>query len=192
MHAIEPAHVDWRPSVFRIGPLFGLGALLFAAAQIVASFAVLRASDGDEVANWRYQPTVYLAVLSAICNKALAFAAVQGTVITWWIKAIRGTNLEAMHRDWGFGLFLYKAVVSGRHFNALALSCICATLVAMDGPLLQRASSVRLEVPQTSIELSVSITPEIPAYFTGWAILDQVPLYPVGISSPGLYVFLTP
>jgi hypothetical protein len=70
----------WRPSVLRIGPLVGLAALAFAAAQIVASFAVLKASDGDAVAGWKYQPTVYLAILTAVSNKALSFAVVQGTV----------------------------------------------------------------------------------------------------------------
>jgi len=72
--------MGWRPSLFRIAPLVGLAALLFAVLQIAASFAVLKASDGDAVVNWGYQPTVYLAILTAVSNKALSFAVIQGTV----------------------------------------------------------------------------------------------------------------
>lgn len=43
---------------------FGLGALLFAFLQLVASYAVLKGSDGDEVVDWKYQPSVYLAILT--------------------------------------------------------------------------------------------------------------------------------
>ena len=171
----EPPPVDWKPSLLRIGPLVGLFAICFAVLQIIASYAVLKTSHHDAVANWKYQPTVYLAILTAISNKALAFAVVQGTVITWWLKAVRGTTLNAMHQDWANGLFLYKAVASGRKFNALALACICANLVAMDGPLLQRASSVKLEVPQNPVPLSISIMPELPSYFSGWAVYASLP-----------------
>lgn len=113
--------------------------------------------------------------MTAVSNKALGFAVVQGAVTTWWIKALDGTTLQQMHRDWGYGLFVYRALGSGRHFNLLALACICGTFVAMDGPLLQRASSVKLEVPQQSVTLGVAITPEIPAYFSGWSMYDIYP-----------------
>lgn len=69
----------WQPSIFHIGPLSGLLALLFAFLQIFASYAVLQASDGTPITSWKYQPTVYLAILVAISNKALTFAVVKGT-----------------------------------------------------------------------------------------------------------------
>ena len=37
-------------------------------------------------------------------------------------------------------------LLAGRIFNLLALACLCATLVAIDGPLLQRASIARSKV----------------------------------------------
>ena len=138
--------LDWTGSLLRIGPLAGLAALEFAVLQTAASFAILKASDGDAVETWKYQPTVYLATLVAVSNKALAFAAVQGTIVTWWLKATRGTKLAQLHNDYGMGLHIYKAAVAGRRFYILALACICATVVAIDGPLLQRASTVRLKV----------------------------------------------
>ena len=44
--------------------------------------------------------------------------------------AQRGTTLGQMHREWGYSLHVYKAVVAGRHFNLLAAAAILATLVA--------------------------------------------------------------
>ena len=134
----EPEMLPWRPSVLRVLPLMGLASLTFTGLQIIASYAVLAASNGDEVQTWKYQPTVYLAILTAISNKTLAFAAVQGAVVTFWLRVLRGTTLGQMHRDWSYAAYVYRAIISGRNFNLLALACICATVVAVDGPLLQR------------------------------------------------------
>lgn len=133
VYTSEASTVSWRPSILRIGPLVGIAALLFAVAQVIAAYAVLVAADGDRISHWKIQPTVYLAVLTAISNKALSFAVIQGTVITWWLKASRsdGTTLAQMQRDWGYGMHTYKALLAGRHFNVLALACICATFVAI-------------------------------------------------------------
>ena len=109
----EPRRVTWRPSLFQVGPLVGLVALLLACLQILASGAVLAGSDGDAVANWKLQPAVYLAVLTAISNEAVAFAAIQGTVVTFWLRALEGTTLGQLRRDWvstnrtGFTYHLY-------------------------------------------------------------------------------------
>jgi hypothetical protein len=62
----KPQSRPWRPSILRLGPLAGLIALLFSFLQIFASYAILAASHNDLVANWKYQPSVYLAVLTAI------------------------------------------------------------------------------------------------------------------------------
>jgi hypothetical protein len=54
---------SWRPSVFRWSSLAGLAALVFVVLQVAAAGAVLAASDGARVSDWRYAPSVYLAVL---------------------------------------------------------------------------------------------------------------------------------
>jgi len=96
----QPRGQPWRPSIFQIGPLVGLAALLFVFLQMFATFGILTGSHGDLVSNWKYQPSVYLAVLTALSNKALAFATIQGTVVTFWLKAVQGTTLGQLHRDW--------------------------------------------------------------------------------------------
>lgn len=156
-------------------PLAGLVALTFAVMHIVACFAILYASDRAPVNGWLYAPQVYLAILTAISNKALAFAIVQGTVVTWWLRAMRssGTTLAQLHYDWATGLHVWQAMGAGRHFGILAFACICATFVAVDGPLLQSASFVKAQTPMTPVTLEVTMSPQLPAYFSGWMILDN-------------------
>ena len=93
----------WRPSLFRIGPLVGLTALLVSFLQMFASYGILKGSDGDLTTNWKYQPTVYLAIFATVSNKSLIFATVQGTIISFWRRALSGTTLAQLHRDWGHG-----------------------------------------------------------------------------------------
>jgi hypothetical protein len=131
---VEATHPSsWEPSILRIGPLSGIVALAFAVLQICASYLILFISDGQPIHSWKWQPSVYLAILTAISNKALAFAVVQGAVVTFWLHALRGTTLAQLHRDWACGLHVYKAISAGRHFSILALACICATIVGKFG-----------------------------------------------------------
>lgn len=109
-HSDEARKLDWSPSILRIAPLSGIGALLFVFIQIFASYAVLATSHGADVKHWKYQPTVYLAILTAISNKALAFAVVQGTVVTLWLRLLKGTSLGQVHRDWAYGLHVVSEI----------------------------------------------------------------------------------
>ena len=65
-----PAHTEqlklahWHPSVLRMAPLAGLASLQLAVLLLFVSYAVLAASDGDEVAKWDLEPNVYLAILT--------------------------------------------------------------------------------------------------------------------------------
>lgn len=64
-------------------------------------------------------------------------------------------------------------MTAGKHFNVLALASICATFVLMDAPLLQRATTVRDEIPKQQMGLTVTIAPEVPAYSTGWMTITR-------------------
>ncbi len=68
-------------------------------------------------------------------------------------------------------------MTAGGNTNILAIACLCATFVAIDGPLLQRASSVLPRVPDDPIPLAVSICPELPSYSTGLTVYrDEIGL----------------
>ncbi|KAI9815288.1 MAG: hypothetical protein M1827_002768 [Pycnora praestabilis] len=61
------------------------------------------------------------------------------------------------------------AALSGLHFNYIALASIAASLIAVDGPLLQRASSVVSVDVQTSTPISAQIASLPPdRYYTGY------------------------
>ena len=47
-------HIAWTPSILRAGPLFGIAALVLAFVLMIVSYAILKASDGDQVPHWRY------------------------------------------------------------------------------------------------------------------------------------------
>lgn len=88
-------------SLFHSRPLFGLLALGSALLLLFASFVILQVSHGQIFDEWKpWEPTVWLAIFTAISNKLIAFAAVQGVVISWWRKASRGTTLGQLQSDW--------------------------------------------------------------------------------------------
>lgn len=65
------------------------------------------------------------------------------------------------------------ALAAGRRTGLLGLACIFATIVVIDGPLLQRASTT-VTIPNTAtVPLSVSMAPELPRGFTGIWIPDS-------------------
>lgn len=51
----------------------------------------------------------------------------------------------------------------------IGLACITSTIVAVDGPLLQKATTViRVPAVNDAVELTVSMSPEIPRGYTGF------------------------
>lgn len=80
----QPKQYAWRPSFFRIRPMVGLAAILVAIICMFVSLSVLVTSDGKTSASWSLQPTVYLAVATALSNTALNSALVQAAPISWW------------------------------------------------------------------------------------------------------------
>lgn len=185
----------WKPSWHQVGPVLGLAGLILTILSIPAALGILRASDGDEVASWTYSPNVYLGILTALTSKATSLAALQGAVVAWWLRAMRGSTLQQLHHDWAMGQNIWDALIAGRRINMIGIACICATIAAIDAPLLQRASSVVSRSPNTNVTLQVNLVPQIPGYYsgqTGWdnqtgvvqiAGFDPNPdFYPVAIS----------
>ena len=132
------------------------------------SIAILVRSDGQPVEHWSLSPTVYLALLTTITNMLLRYAFKEGAAISWWYKAFRGGTVQDLHKHWSSGDGFWSALGSGRHFNYASLGCIAATLVVIDQPLIQRASTV-VSVPRSySSNITAIIAPEIPWGYTGY------------------------
>jgi hypothetical protein len=61
---LKPIATPWYPTILRLAPLSGLGALLLAVGLLIASYAILAASNGDEISSWKFEPNVYLAIFT--------------------------------------------------------------------------------------------------------------------------------
>ena len=182
--AIPPNLRTWRTTFFRSGPLAGLCCMLLAALSILVSFGILMGSRGAAVLSWNVQPSAYLAICSAVANQALRFASFQGVIIAWWCRASRGTTLRQLHRDWRAGMTILGALSNARNMGFIGLACILSTLVAIDGPLLQKATNVVSAPIGETMSLNVSLAPEVPTGFTGgWYKMpngsNQMPWSPI-------------
>lgn len=63
----------------------------------------------------------------------MRYAAIQGVVVAWWYRAMRGSTLADLHWDWRSGTTLRGAFTAGRHMGMLGLACIFSTIVVIDG-----------------------------------------------------------
>jgi hypothetical protein len=175
--SLGPPHNDtrtpqgrlWKALFFCLGPLSGIFAMLVAALSIIVSFGILMGSRGKPEASWVVPPSAYLAICTAVANQAMRYAAFQGVMVAWWSGALRGSTLARLHTDWRAGTTVIGALATGRHMGLLGLACIFSTLVAIDGPLLQKATTiVAAPIVHHPVPLDVTLAPEVPAYSTGW------------------------
>ena len=164
---VEPTQFPWRAGLTQL-PLQAFGALLISVAGIATSIAILIASDGVDVRHWRFQPTVYIAIASTITNISLAFALSQGICISWWSKATKtGTRIRDLHHIWDFGNNFWAAIFSGRHVNAVAVASILVALSPINGPLLQRASTIKTADVLSIQQLELKASKVVPEGYTG-------------------------
>lgn len=158
----------WKPTWKRLGPLLGLLCIISGVASLFTSLAILITSDGAPTKDWIFQPSTYLAIATAVGNQAIGLAAAQGVLIAWWVGALNGSTLAKLHRDWDIGTALLSALTAGTHTNWISLACLFSTLVAIDGPLLQRATNVTNVAFAQPAVLEITLSPQVPHGYTGW------------------------
>lgn len=168
MTASRPWGHPWREGLWASFPHRGVWALFGCLACTTACIIILLECNGMPQADWSISPTVYVSALTAVTNALARFAFANGVKITWWRRALKGGSLADLHHRWSHADGFWSALLAGRHFNPIALSCIAVTIIAVDQPLIQRAVSV-VSVQRTStVEISVAIAPEIPWGYTGY------------------------
>lgn len=124
----------WRAKFMRFAPVVGLLSMMTALLSILAAFGILAESRGDAVDSWITAPPTYLAICTAIANLAMRYACVQGVIITWWMRAIRGSTVKRLHEDWRAGTSIRGAITSSS-FGLLSPACLVSTIVVIDGPV---------------------------------------------------------
>ncbi|KAK5164143.1 uncharacterized protein LTR77_010234 [Saxophila tyrrhenica] len=162
--------LTWLPTFMRPRPLVGLASLLLAALCLLASFAVLLASNGKPLDTWTWQPSVFLAVLSAVSNICVRFSLAQAFPIAWWYRASCGRTIADLHRHWEAGQGLLHAIRHAKHTSWLTAAAIASALVIIDGPLLQRASFVKEISQSMPTTLNFKLTPELPNGYSGFYV----------------------
>ena len=140
---------QWNRSRGRNIPWLGLLAWLGAILASIGTVVVLTTSHLKPTAEWPsksipVQPTVLLAILTALAPTSLRFDLSEGATIAWWTAALGSGTMNHLHQVWRQGVSVQAAAFSGRHSTLLSLACILSTAVVIDGLLLQRASRVEL------------------------------------------------
>lgn len=135
----------------------------------IASIVVLKLSDGANTEDWSIAPSVLVSILTAVGNASLRYAVVEGFQMAWWSKATeRPRTVGRLHEYYSHGTSVLAAGLSLRKPSFIALATLLASILVIDGPLLQRASSTRLVERQvTSAPVRITVGTQMPFGYTG-------------------------
>ncbi|RYC83634.1 hypothetical protein BFJ63_vAg13472 [Fusarium oxysporum f. sp. narcissi] len=135
----------WLPGFWIRFPYRGLGMWLLALLGTIAAVMILVYSDGVPVDHWdeRIQPTVWLALTSALSGAFLACAFTEGAAISYWRAAGKPVTLQQLQAVYGSSTGIIQAALNLFTWKSktLGLASILMTLSVLRGPLMQRASS---------------------------------------------------
>lgn len=172
-HHQEQFGKPWLIGKFKRLPQIGVLALLVAVICAFAALGTLVSSNGKDIDSWpsekhHVQATIVVAVLTTVANATLRFALAESVTLLWWRKALNGGSLKDLHLSWAYGTSFKMALFSRKGLNTIALACIVTSIVAIDGPLLQRSSSVvtRSVLHNSTITTSL-FSDEIPRGYPG-------------------------
>jgi len=147
-------------------PWLAILALICAFLCAAASTIIIIVSD-DEVAHWKLQPSVIIALLSAITSALLLVVLRYGVAISWW-RAVyhpQGTTLAKLHHIWdhGGGGGIYSALFAGRNMTKITVASV---FIAVTGivysPLLQRATHTMSVTRSLEGSLMIDMLEEFP------------------------------
>jgi len=163
----------WETGVARRFPWDAGAACLLAILCTAACAGVLAAANDTPVSQWHVAPSVILAILAAVVNGSLAYALAEAVNYRWWIQAVEGrATLNDLNRVWTFGTSVGCALMAGRHINLVALASVAVTILAIDGPLLQRAiSSVVKDISVGPLPVNATLADQIPLGYSGLELL---------------------
>ncbi|KAK3109257.1 hypothetical protein LTR53_017683 [Teratosphaeriaceae sp. CCFEE 6253] len=134
----------------------------------LTSLAILIVSHNQPVRRWPVQPTVYLAIAAAVANVAIGFARYCSGPISWWHSASRGDSIEGLERHWEAGHSVVLALKHNVRMGLPGFATIVVALMIIDGPLLQRATTVHVATQAKNVTLALNLAPEVPRGFSGF------------------------
>lgn len=160
VESIGPQTV-WNPSWLQSQSLSGIIAVAIAVGAMFAALAVLLVSKGQRVSSWPIQPTVYLAIASAVGVSALRFAKGKATPISWWHTAYQGSTIASLESHWEASQSLVGAVSHFKYARWVSCSTVLYLLMIINGAMLQRASTVVPTNVSSEVSLNIQMAPEL-------------------------------
>ena len=174
----------WTPGVFKRLPLLVGVSVVLILACIVGCIVVVEVSRDHAVTGWSIQPAVWLAILTAIANTCLRYIFFEGVSVAWWnyASSSEGRTVSELHRFWscstGFWASLRALAPRPTRTIGIALASTLVALVSVDGPLIQRSSSIRLIHPPAELAtvttLNITLATQLPfGYSAGVAVFSD-------------------
>ncbi|CAG9982045.1 unnamed protein product [Clonostachys byssicola] len=136
-----------HPSFLKSIPWAGMLGLVVTVLAAIAIIVMLKTADGKATDAWpsearAIQLSVILAILIALANSSLTLAFNEGAALAWWLKMLKGGNLDDSHRYWQHGSSAFQSIKGLRHFNKVTLVSIVMLFLIASPPLLQRAAEI--------------------------------------------------
>ncbi|KAK7936043.1 hypothetical protein PG985_001538 [Apiospora marii] len=168
----------WEPGLRKHIPWTAVSSLIGFVLCCVALATILSTSDGREVVNWprpkqEIPVSVMLALTVNIANLCLSTALSKGYEIAWWLRALKGTELRRLQFDLDIQRRLSAIIGENTRIDSFAVAAILSFAVSvLDGPLIQRASSVTTTTFQSvDVDVEVNVMDRLlPASFSAWEL----------------------
>lgn len=159
----------WITGYWKRLPALALLSLIVTLLSAAACVIVLALSDGANVQDWKVSPAVLIGIFTSVGNAALTYALGEGFRIAWWTRATGKSNtISRLHAYYTHGTSAVSAGLSFKKPSLIALASVLAGIMAIDSPLLQRASSTELVVREdVAIPVSMTLATQLPFGFTG-------------------------
>ncbi|KAK7973046.1 hypothetical protein PG988_007180 [Apiospora saccharicola] len=173
----EKSGNEWAPGYLKHIPWTAFSSLAGFILCCIALAVVLWTSDGQDFKTWpRASQTVPVSVLLAliisISNLCLSVALAKGYEISWWLRAIKGAELRSLQFDLEIQHHLSAVIGQNTRMDKFAVAAIISLAVSvLDGPLIQRASSIVATTYQpVDLNVKINISSALfPANFSGYA-----------------------
>lgn len=138
----------WQTHTWDHFPKMALLSLLGALIAMALAIVVLALAEDSLVSDWPLAPTVYLSIISTLTNTFLRFSFYEGADLFWWTSLLSssGVPLSELHHIWDLSHNVFSLVnfQNQKHLH-LRLTSFLVLLLAVNGPLLQRAVTVEQE-----------------------------------------------
>lgn len=171
----NPKGSKWEAGLRKHIPWTAVSSLVVFVLCCVALAAVLSTSDGREVTTWPRPKqdipvSVMLALAVNIANLCLSIALSKSYEIAWWLRALKGAELRRLQFDLDIQRHLSAMIGENTRIDSFAIAAMISFAVSvLDGPLIQRASSVTTTTFQpVDVDVQVNVMNTLlPTNFSG-------------------------